>query len=79
MNRYNVGCTKRIGLFRPERNKPANRWRRRSQGRPSIEAKKQVKTCFLTVIKLPHQHFTSHQILLLLHILNPALFMPLAF
>uniref|UniRef100_A0A3Q4GR55 Polyhomeotic homolog 2b (Drosophila) n=1 Tax=Neolamprologus brichardi TaxID=32507 RepID=A0A3Q4GR55_NEOBR len=35
--RYNVGCTKRIGLFRPERNKPANRWRRRSQGRPSIE------------------------------------------
>uniref|UniRef100_A0A3Q0RU32 Polyhomeotic homolog 2b (Drosophila) n=1 Tax=Amphilophus citrinellus TaxID=61819 RepID=A0A3Q0RU32_AMPCI len=39
--RYNVGCTKRIGLFRPERNKPANRWRRRSQGRPSIEAKKQ--------------------------------------
>ncbi|RVE73016.1 hypothetical protein OJAV_G00044810 [Oryzias javanicus] len=39
--RYNVGCTKRIGLFRPERNKPTNRWRRRSQGRPSIEAKKQ--------------------------------------
>ncbi|XP_041835456.1 polyhomeotic-like protein 2b isoform X2 [Melanotaenia boesemani] len=39
--RYNVGCTKRIGLFRPERNKPANRWRRSSQGRSSIEAKKQ--------------------------------------
>ncbi|XP_059185918.1 polyhomeotic-like protein 2b [Centropristis striata] len=39
--RYNVGCTKRIGLFRPERSKPTNRWRRRSQGRPSIEAKKQ--------------------------------------
>uniref|UniRef100_A0A8C7YJX9 Polyhomeotic homolog 2b (Drosophila) n=1 Tax=Oryzias sinensis TaxID=183150 RepID=A0A8C7YJX9_9TELE len=39
--RYNVGCTKRVGLFRPERNKPTNRWRRRSQGRPSIEAKKQ--------------------------------------
>lgn len=39
--RYNVGCTKRIGLFRPERTKPANRWRRRSQGRSSIEAKKQ--------------------------------------
>ncbi|XP_029948410.1 polyhomeotic-like protein 2b isoform X2 [Salarias fasciatus] len=39
--RYNVGCTKRIGLFRPERTKPTNRWRRRSQGRPSIEAKKQ--------------------------------------
>ncbi|XP_068172195.1 polyhomeotic-like protein 2b [Antennarius striatus] len=39
--RYNVGCTKRMGLFRPERNKPTNRWRRRSQGRPSVEAKKQ--------------------------------------
>ncbi|KAJ4927069.1 hypothetical protein JOQ06_014809 [Pogonophryne albipinna] len=39
--RYNVGCTKRIGLFRPERSKPTNRWRRRSQGRSSIEAKKQ--------------------------------------
>ncbi|KAM9760004.1 polyhomeotic-like protein 2b isoform 2-T2 [Menidia menidia] len=38
--RYNVGCTKRIGLFRPERNKPANRWRRRSQGRSAMEAKK---------------------------------------
>ncbi|KAI3369811.1 hypothetical protein L3Q82_024640 [Scortum barcoo] len=38
---YNVGCTKRIGLFRPERSKPTNRWRRRSQGRSSIEAKKQ--------------------------------------
>lgn len=41
-NRYNVGCTKRMGLFRPERNKPANRWRRKSQGRTAIEAKKQV-------------------------------------
>uniref|UniRef100_A0A667WKW4 Polyhomeotic homolog 2b (Drosophila) n=1 Tax=Myripristis murdjan TaxID=586833 RepID=A0A667WKW4_9TELE len=39
--RYNVGCTKRIGLFRPERTKPTNRWRRKSQGRPSVEAKKQ--------------------------------------
>ncbi|XP_044067567.1 polyhomeotic-like protein 2b isoform X2 [Siniperca chuatsi] len=39
--RYNVGCTKRIGLFRPERSKPTNRWRKRSQGRSSIEAKKQ--------------------------------------
>ncbi|KAK5933577.1 hypothetical protein CgunFtcFv8_014045 [Champsocephalus gunnari] len=39
--RYNVGCTKRIGLFRSERSKPTNRWRRRSQGRSSIEAKKQ--------------------------------------
>ncbi|XP_042364881.1 polyhomeotic-like protein 2b isoform X4 [Plectropomus leopardus] len=39
--RYNVGCTKRIGLFRPERSKPTSRWRRRSQGRSSIEAKKQ--------------------------------------
>ncbi|KAM8756900.1 polyhomeotic-like protein 2b [Acanthopagrus schlegelii] len=39
--RYNVGCTKRIGLFHPERTKPASRWRRRSQGRPAMEAKKQ--------------------------------------
>uniref|UniRef100_A0A3Q2XBD9 Polyhomeotic homolog 2b (Drosophila) n=1 Tax=Hippocampus comes TaxID=109280 RepID=A0A3Q2XBD9_HIPCM len=39
---YNVGCTKRIGLFRPEKSKQANRWRRRSQGRPSIEAKKRM-------------------------------------
>lgn len=39
--RYNVGCTKRIGLFRPERSKPTNRWRRRSVGRPSVKAKKQ--------------------------------------
>uniref|UniRef100_A0A1A7Y5J6 Polyhomeotic-like 2a n=1 Tax=Iconisemion striatum TaxID=60296 RepID=A0A1A7Y5J6_9TELE len=39
--RYNVGCTKRVGLFRPERTKPASRWRRRNHGRSSIEAKKQ--------------------------------------
>ncbi|XP_031727582.1 polyhomeotic-like protein 2b isoform X2 [Anarrhichthys ocellatus] len=39
--RYNVGCTKRIGLFRPERTKPTNRWRRRSPGRSSVPAKKQ--------------------------------------
>uniref|UniRef100_A0A1A8BDU4 Polyhomeotic-like 2a n=3 Tax=Nothobranchius TaxID=28779 RepID=A0A1A8BDU4_NOTKA len=39
--RYNVGCTKRVGLFHPERTKPANRWRRRNHGRFSIEAKKQ--------------------------------------
>uniref|UniRef100_A0A8D3A5K4 Polyhomeotic homolog 2b (Drosophila) n=1 Tax=Scophthalmus maximus TaxID=52904 RepID=A0A8D3A5K4_SCOMX len=39
--RYNVGCTRRMGLFRPERSKPTKRWRRRSQGRSSIEAKKQ--------------------------------------
>ncbi|XP_074529336.1 polyhomeotic-like protein 2b [Halichoeres trimaculatus] len=39
--RYNVGCTKRIGLFHPERTKPTNRWRKRPQGRPSMEAKKQ--------------------------------------
>ncbi|XP_077948976.1 polyhomeotic-like protein 2b isoform X1 [Gasterosteus aculeatus] len=39
--RYNVGCTKRIGLFRPERSKPTNRWRRRSPGRSSVVAKKQ--------------------------------------
>ncbi|XP_056129463.1 polyhomeotic-like protein 2b [Lampris incognitus] len=39
--RYNVGCTKRVGLFRPDKSKQTNRWRRRSQGRPSVEAKKQ--------------------------------------
>ncbi|KAM3878548.1 polyhomeotic-like protein 2b [Diretmus argenteus] len=39
--RYNVGCTKRIGLFRPERSKPSNRWCRKSQSRPAVEAKKQ--------------------------------------
>nr|XP_046238971.1 polyhomeotic-like protein 2b [Scatophagus argus] len=39
--RYNVGCTKRIGLFHPERSKPTNRWRRRSHGRSTVEAKKQ--------------------------------------
>ncbi|KAM6980869.1 polyhomeotic-like protein 2b [Aplochiton taeniatus] len=39
--RYNVGCTKRIGLFRPERTKPTNRFRKRSQGHSSVEAKKQ--------------------------------------
>ncbi|XP_046707572.1 polyhomeotic-like protein 2b isoform X2 [Silurus meridionalis] len=41
--RYNVGCTKRIGLFHPDRSKTANRWRRRShnQGCRSTEAKKQ--------------------------------------
>ncbi|XP_076870327.1 polyhomeotic-like protein 2b isoform X1 [Brachyhypopomus gauderio] len=41
--RYNVGCTKRIGLFHPDRTKTANRWRRRShsRGRQSTEAKKQ--------------------------------------
>ncbi|XP_041637368.1 polyhomeotic-like protein 2b isoform X2 [Cheilinus undulatus] len=39
--RYNVGCTKRMGLFRQERSKLTNRWQRRPQGRPSIEAKKQ--------------------------------------
>ncbi|KAL6112499.1 phc2 [Pungitius sinensis] len=39
--RYNVGCTKRIGLFRPERSKSTNRWRRRSPGRSGVVAKKQ--------------------------------------
>ncbi|XP_036007271.1 polyhomeotic-like protein 2b [Fundulus heteroclitus] len=39
--RYNVGCTKRVGLFRPEKNKTTNRWRKRSHGRSSIEAKQQ--------------------------------------
>ncbi|XP_019911083.2 polyhomeotic-like protein 2b isoform X3 [Esox lucius] len=41
--RYNVGCTKRIGLFRPERSKTSNRWRRRSHNssRQNVEPKKQ--------------------------------------
>ncbi|XP_055773069.1 polyhomeotic-like protein 2 isoform X7 [Salvelinus fontinalis] len=41
--RYNVGCTKRIGLFRPERSKASNRWHRRSHNscRQSVEPKKQ--------------------------------------
>lgn len=44
LTRYNVGCTKRIGLFHPDRSKTANRWRRRSHSRGcrSTEAKKQV-------------------------------------
>ncbi|XP_061793501.1 polyhomeotic-like protein 2b isoform X3 [Nerophis lumbriciformis] len=40
--RYNVGCTKRIGLFRPEKTKATSRWRRRSQTRSSTEAKKRM-------------------------------------
>uniref|UniRef100_A0A3P9PC88 Polyhomeotic homolog 2b (Drosophila) n=1 Tax=Poecilia reticulata TaxID=8081 RepID=A0A3P9PC88_POERE len=40
--RYNVGCTKRVGLFRPEKNKTTNRWRKRPHSRSSIEAKKQL-------------------------------------
>ncbi|XP_065135761.2 polyhomeotic-like protein 2b isoform X2 [Paramisgurnus dabryanus] len=39
--RYNVGCTKRMGLFHPDRTKTANRWRRRSHSRRGREAKKQ--------------------------------------
>ncbi|KAK3556188.1 hypothetical protein QTP70_005585 [Hemibagrus guttatus] len=41
--RYNVGCTKRIGLFHPDRSKTASRWRRRSHSRGcrSTEPKKQ--------------------------------------
>ncbi|XP_063071174.1 polyhomeotic-like protein 2b [Engraulis encrasicolus] len=40
--RYNVGCTKRIGLFHPDRTKTSSRWRRRPhRGRPSSDAKKQ--------------------------------------
>ncbi|XP_057194219.1 polyhomeotic-like protein 2b isoform X2 [Triplophysa rosa] len=39
--RYNVGCTKRIGLFHPDRTKTANRWRRRSHSHRGREAKKQ--------------------------------------
>uniref|UniRef100_A0A3B5MCD6 Polyhomeotic homolog 2b (Drosophila) n=1 Tax=Xiphophorus couchianus TaxID=32473 RepID=A0A3B5MCD6_9TELE len=35
--RYNVGCTKRVGLFRPEKNKTTNRWRKRPNSRSSIE------------------------------------------
>ncbi|CAL8382914.1 unnamed protein product [Boreogadus saida] len=38
--RYNVGCSKRMGLFRPERSKPTNHWRKRTQARPASEAKK---------------------------------------
>ncbi|KAJ3602088.1 hypothetical protein NHX12_029848 [Muraenolepis orangiensis] len=38
--RYNVGCSKRMGLFRPGRSKPASHWRKRSQSRPIVEAKK---------------------------------------
>ncbi|XP_077387103.1 polyhomeotic-like protein 2b isoform X2 [Festucalex cinctus] len=38
--RYNVGCTERMRLFRIKKAKQANRWRRRSQGRSSVEAKK---------------------------------------
>uniref|UniRef100_A0A3B3ZXQ5 Uncharacterized protein n=1 Tax=Periophthalmus magnuspinnatus TaxID=409849 RepID=A0A3B3ZXQ5_9GOBI len=36
--RYNVGCSKRVGLFHPDRTN--SRWRRRPPGRPSVEAKK---------------------------------------
>ncbi|XP_028854882.1 polyhomeotic-like protein 2b isoform X2 [Denticeps clupeoides] len=41
--RYNVGCTKRIGLFHPERTKTNSRWKRRSHsgGRRNTDAKKQ--------------------------------------
>ncbi|KAL0978520.1 hypothetical protein UPYG_G00171630 [Umbra pygmaea] len=41
--RYNVGCRKRIGLFRPEKSKTSNRWRRRSHisSRQGGEPKKQ--------------------------------------
>ncbi|XP_023683287.2 polyhomeotic-like protein 2b isoform X2 [Paramormyrops kingsleyae] len=41
--RYNVGCTKRMGLFNPDRSKTTNRWRRKSRSgsRQGIEAKKQ--------------------------------------
>ncbi|XP_036387983.1 polyhomeotic-like protein 2b isoform X2 [Megalops cyprinoides] len=40
--RYNVGCSKRIGLFHPDRSKTTSRWRRRprSGGRQNTEAKK---------------------------------------
>lgn len=37
--RYNVGCSKRVGLFHPDRTN--SRWRRRPPGRSSIESKKQ--------------------------------------
>ncbi|KAL7891611.1 hypothetical protein AOLI_G00010870 [Acnodon oligacanthus] len=41
--RYNVGCSKRVGLFHPDRSKTASRWKRRShtRGRRSTETKKQ--------------------------------------
>lgn len=54
MDRYNVGCTKRMGLFHPEKNKQVNNWRRKSQGRASIEAKKQV---------LPHGCAALHHLI----------------
>ncbi|XP_072308260.1 polyhomeotic-like protein 2b isoform X2 [Eucyclogobius newberryi] len=40
--RYNVGCSKRVGLFHPDRTN--SRWRRRPPGRPSIESKKRKRS-----------------------------------
>ncbi|KAJ8391172.1 hypothetical protein AAFF_G00096010 [Aldrovandia affinis] len=44
--RYNVGCSKRIGLFHPDRSKTTSRWRRRPRNgsRQNTEAKKQKRT-----------------------------------
>uniref|UniRef100_A0AAZ3PDL9 Polyhomeotic homolog 2b (Drosophila) n=1 Tax=Oncorhynchus tshawytscha TaxID=74940 RepID=A0AAZ3PDL9_ONCTS len=61
--RYNVGCTKRIGLFRPERSKASNRWRRRSHNscRQSVEPKKQL-SCELTCsVSSPLPSQPSHE------------------
>ncbi|KAJ8360475.1 hypothetical protein SKAU_G00170000 [Synaphobranchus kaupii] len=43
--RYNVGCSKRIGLFHPDRSKTTSRWRRRPRNgtRQNAEAKKQKR------------------------------------
>ncbi|XP_064161275.1 polyhomeotic-like protein 2b isoform X1 [Anguilla rostrata] len=43
--RYNVGCSKRIGLFHPDRSKSSSRWRRRARNgtRHNPEAKKQKR------------------------------------
>ncbi|KAJ8258261.1 hypothetical protein COCON_G00172730 [Conger conger] len=43
--RYNVGCSKRIGLFHPDRTKTTSRWRRRARNstRQNTEAKKQKR------------------------------------
>lgn len=38
--RYNVGCSKRVGLFNPDRSN--SRWRRTSPGRPSIAKKRKL-------------------------------------
>lgn len=53
LGRYNVGCTKRMGLFHPEKNKQVSTWRRKSQGRASMESKKQVRPHILVHVEFP--------------------------